>query len=79
MRVDGVLKAIVPDLVCIVDRETAQPIPTEKLRYGQRVAVIGCSASDLLRTPESLACMGPAAFGEIAEYVEIERLNQVEA
>lgn len=74
VRVDGVLKTIVPDLVCIVDRETAQPIPTESLRYGQRVAVIGCSASPRLRTQEALAAMGPAAFGETADYVEIERL-----
>lgn len=74
VRVDGVLKAIVPDLVCIVDQETAQPIPTESLRYGQRVTVIGCSAPPPLRTPEALAYMGPAAFGESADYVEIERL-----
>jgi DUF917 family protein len=76
VRVDGFLKAVVPDLVCIVDRETAQPITTENLRYGQRVAVIGCSASPRLRTPEALTCMGPAAFGETATYVEIERLNK---
>jgi DUF917 family protein len=79
VRVDGTLKAIVPDLVCIVDRETAQPIPTESLRYGQRVAVIGCSAPPQLRTPAALACMGPAAFGETAEYAEIERLMNVPA
>jgi len=75
VRVNGVLKCIVPDLVCIVDRETAQPIPTESLRYGQRVAVIGCSASPRLRTPEALACMGPRAFAETVDYVEIEQLN----
>lgn len=74
VRVDGELKCIVPDLVCIVDRETAQPIPTESLRYGQRVAVIGCSASPRLRTPEALAQMGPAAFGETADYAPIEAL-----
>ncbi len=79
VRVDGVLKAIVPDLVCIVDRETAQPIPTESLRYGQRVAVIGCSAPPRLRTPAALACMGPGAFGETVDYVEIEKLNQAPA
>ncbi|MBJ7440300.1 MAG: DUF917 domain-containing protein [Sphingopyxis sp.] len=74
VRVDGVLKAIVPDLICIVDQETALPVTTEALRYGQRVAVIGCSASERLRTPEALACMGPAAFGESAGYVPIETL-----
>lgn len=79
VRVDGVLKCTVPDLVCIVDRETARPIATESLRYGQRVSVIGCSASPQLRTPEALACMGPGSFGEIADYVEIEKLNTARA
>jgi DUF917 family protein len=81
VRVDGVLKCIVPDLVCIVDHETAQPITTENLRFGQRVTVVGCSAPPRLRTPEALACMGPQAFGESADYVEIERLaaSQVES
>jgi DUF917 family protein len=79
VRVDGELRAIVPDLVCIVDRETALPIPTENLRYGQRVAVIGCSAAPSLRTPGALACMGPGAFGETSEYIEIESLNGSDA
>ncbi len=74
VRVDGVLKAIVPDLVCVVDLETAQPITTETLRYGQRVTVVGCSAPPQLRSPKALACMGPSAFGETVTYVEIERL-----
>jgi DUF917 family protein len=78
VHVDGVLRAIVPDLVCIVDSETADPIPTEALRYGQRVDVIGCSASPRLRSPAALAAMGPAAFGQTEDYVEIERLNAIQ-
>ncbi|QLC26475.1 DUF917 domain-containing protein [Parasphingopyxis algicola] len=76
--VDGELKAIVPDLICIVDRETAMPIPTESLRYGQRVAVIGCGAPGRLRAPEALEFMGPAAFGSEEAFVPIEALNQKE-
>ena len=75
VRVNGELKAIVPDLVCIVDRETGYPIPTENLRYGQRVSVIACSVAPILRTPEAIACMGPAAFGETDPYTPIEHLN----
>lgn len=74
--VDGELKAIVPDLVCIVDRETAMPIPTESLRYGQRVTVIGCGAPERLKTPAALEFMGPGAFGAAEAYVEIEQLNE---
>jgi uncharacterized protein len=54
---------VVPDLICIVDEDTAEPITTELLRYGMRVAVVGIPAPDLLRTPEALAVVGPAAFG----------------
>jgi uncharacterized protein len=59
----GAVVAVVPDLICIVDEDTAEPITTELLRYGMRVAVVGIPAPDLLRTPEALAVVGPAAFG----------------
>ena len=29
-----------PDLICVLDAETAEPITTEGLRYGQRVRVL---------------------------------------
>src|SRR5829696_9252004 len=35
--------AVVPDLVCILDSDTAEPITTEELRYGQRVKVMAVS------------------------------------
>lgn len=74
VEIDGVLHAIVPDLITIVDRETADAIPTESLRYGQRVAVIGCNAPRQLRTAEAMAIMGPAAFGLTQQYRPIEAL-----
>jgi DUF917 family protein len=36
-RLDGEVRALVPDLITIVDRETAEAIVSERLRYGQRV------------------------------------------
>jgi len=39
---DGAVVAAVPDLICILHDETGEPISTETLRYGLRVA---CSAS----------------------------------
>jgi DUF917 family protein len=48
---DGALVAIVPDLICVVDHETAEPITTEGLRYGQRVRVLGISTPEMMRTP----------------------------
>jgi DUF917 family protein len=53
----------VPDLICIVNREDGEPITTEQLRYGYRVAVIGIPCSPMLRTPEALDVVGPRAFG----------------
>lgn len=39
------------------------PLQTEDLRYGLRVSILGLPAHPLLRTPEALAVVGPAAFG----------------
>ncbi|HZR01611.1 MAG TPA: DUF917 domain-containing protein, partial [Burkholderiales bacterium] len=55
--------AIVPDLIAVLDSATAEPITTEGLKYGQRVAVLGISAAPIMRTPESLAIFGPQVFG----------------
>lgn len=54
--------AIVPDLITVLDRETAEPITTERLHYGQRVNVLGIRVPPIMRTPEALAVFGPAAF-----------------
>jgi DUF917 family protein len=60
---DGTVLAVVPDLICLVDADTAEPITTELLRYGLRVVVLGIPAPEPLKTPEALAVIGPAAFG----------------
>ncbi|KHK99197.1 hypothetical protein LK09_03435 [Microbacterium mangrovi] len=68
----GRVVAIVPDLICVVDHETAEPITTEGLRYGQRVRVLGISTPALMRTPEALAAFGPCAFGLDEPFVPVE-------
>ena len=70
---DGEIVASVPDLIIVLDVETAQPITTERLRYGQRVAVIGMPCHEKWRTPEGLKVVGPRYFGYDVEYVPIER------
>ncbi len=62
-RRDGVMEVCVPDLVVVVELDTGLPITTELLRYGQRVAVLALPCHPLLRTPEALEVIGPAAFG----------------
>ena len=74
-RQDGKLRAIVPDLICILDSEMAQPITTERLRYGQRVTVMAVSAPPIMRTDEALAAFGPKAFGLRESFVPVENLE----
>jgi DUF917 family protein len=53
----------VPDLICLVDEDTAEPLTTEILRYGLRAVVLGIPAPEQLTTEAALAVVGPAAFG----------------
>ena len=71
-RLNGHTVTVVPDLISILDRESAEPITAERLAYGQRVKVIGLSADPLLRTPEALAVMGPRAFGLDEDFTPLE-------
>jgi uncharacterized protein len=66
--VDGEALAVVPDLICVMDLETGEPITTEALRYGQRVRVIAITPPEIMRTPEALAVFGPRAFGLDHDY-----------
>jgi DUF917 family protein len=60
---DDAILAVVPDLICLVDEDSAEPITTEIVRYGLRVVVLGIPAPEMLKTPEALPVIGPAAFG----------------
>jgi DUF917 family protein len=70
---DGEIVATVPDLICILDLESGEPVTTEILRYGYRVAVLGVGCSPLLRTPEALAVVGPKAFGYDVPFRPLEQ------
>ncbi len=61
--VDDEVLAVVPNLINILDAETAEPITTEELRYGQRVKVMVVSVPPIMRTPEAIAVWGPRTFG----------------
>lgn len=71
--------AIVPDLICVLEAETAEPITTEGLRYGQRVRVLGISTPEMMRTSEALAAFGPVAFGLDEPFVPVESRAEVVA
>src|SRR3984957_17300597 len=61
--IDGVAVAIVPDLIINVEFDTGEPITTEVLRYGQRLAVLGLPAHELMKSKAALEVVGPKAFG----------------
>lgn len=78
----GRLLAIVPDLICVLEAETAEPITTEGLRYGQRVRVIGISTPDMTATTR--AAIPPRQHGSDASLrqrlaLAQQRIRELEA
>lgn len=69
---DGEIIASTPDIVSVLDLESARPITTERLRYGLRVAVIGIPCDSKWRTEEGIKTVGPRYFGYDVDYVPIE-------
>ena len=60
---NGEIVCTVPDLICIMNLEDGEPVQTEMLRYGLRVAILGLPAAKELKTPAALPVISPAAFG----------------
>ncbi|WP_129666083.1 DUF917 domain-containing protein [Phytoactinopolyspora endophytica] len=70
----GEVLASVPDLISVVDAQTADAISTEMLRYGQRVSVLAWPCDPLWRTEKGLEVVGPKAFGYDIVYRPVEEL-----
>lgn len=73
-RLNDRVVAIVPDLIIVLDRETGEAINTEALRYGQRVKVLGVASSEVMRSDEALAFIGPSAFSIDERFVPLESI-----
>lgn len=67
-RRDGEVVVTTPDLICVLDAETGEPITTEGLRHGLRVTVLGAPCDPRWATPEGLALVGPRRFGYDADH-----------
>lgn len=74
-RRGGKICASVPDIITVMDNETADSITTECLKFGQRVKVVSVAAPAVLRTEKALSVLGPAAFGMDDVYRPVEDLN----
>ena len=72
VRVDGEVRVTVPDLIVLLDIDTGEPVTTEAMRYGYRVAVIAMPCVPKWRTPEGLKLVGPRYFGYDVDYVPVE-------
>lgn len=62
-RVNGEVVVTTPDLICLVDTETGEPVSTEVLRYGLRISALALAAPRELKTEKALKVVGPEAFG----------------
>lgn len=71
---DGRPLVSVPDLITVLDGETATPITTERLRYGLRVSVIAMPCDPRWRTKKGLGIVGPECFGYSNPYRPVEQL-----
>ena len=63
-----------PDLIVLLDEATGTAVPTERVRFGQRLAAIGMPCAPVWRTPAGLAVAGPTAFGFPHVYQPLEDL-----
>lgn len=70
---DGTTLASVPDLITILEEESAHPVTTERLRFGMRVFVLALPCAALWRQELGLAKAGPRCFGLDLDYVPFER------
>jgi DUF917 family protein len=68
---DGELRAAVPDVISVLSSDTADPVSTQHLAYGERVAVLALPAPDAWRSEAGLSLSGPRTFGYDVDYREI--------
>ena len=66
---DGRVVVTPPDLICLIDHETSDPITTETLAYGQRVDVLALPCAPQWHREGMLDIVGPRAFGYDVDYV----------
>jgi hypothetical protein len=74
MEVDEEVLCMPPDLICILDPATGEPIRTDIVRYGYRGAVVLIPAHQRMRTDRGIATFGPQYFGYPHDYVPVEKL-----
>jgi len=65
---DGKPLVTTPDIITLLEAETGVPVTADGMRYGVRVAALGCPCAAAWRTPRGLELVGPRYFGYDIEY-----------
>lgn len=65
---DGEVIGSVPDLITLVEQDSGEPLSTETVKYGCRIAILLLPAPESMATPQALASVGPQAFGYEHQY-----------
>lgn len=73
LTVDGELICLPPDLITILDSETAEPIRTDIVKYGYRGTVVVVPAHERMKTERALEVCGPRAFGYELDFVPLKK------
>jgi uncharacterized protein len=76
IEIDGDVRCMPPDLICILDPATGEPIRTDIVRYGYRGSVVLIPAHERMRTERGIATFGPRYFGYRHDYVPVEQLME---
>lgn len=52
-----------PDLICVLETDTGEPVNTENIRYGNRVTLVAVACDPRWKSPAGLRKVGPRYFG----------------
>ena len=73
---DGKPYVVTPDLICIVDAMTGNPITNSNMREGRKIAVLGIPCHPFWRTREAIDLVSPKHFEFDIPYVPIEQVTK---
>ena len=71
-RRNGMVVATCPDLISVIDKDSAEGVGNPDYTKGQEVTVLGFKSDPLWRTPAGLEVFSPGYFGYDEDYVPIE-------
>jgi hypothetical protein len=72
VRIDAEVVLTVPELITLVETDSATAVTTEVVRPGLRVSILGLPCSPLYHTPEALRVVGPQAFGYELPFIALQ-------